>query len=109
MSAITVAPADVQGFALRRPGGLAPAARKYAAIFSTTLRNQLAYAGEMLLRTVFLVMILYIFLQLWRATYAARGGAAIAGFSVAQMIWYLALTESIVLSRPNVSRVVDEE
>jgi ABC-2 type transport system permease protein len=96
-------------YALRRPGGLVPTVRKYAAIFTTTLRDQLAYLGEMLLRTVFLVMILYIFLQLWRAAYAAQGTATIAGFTVAQMIWYLALTESIVLSRPSVSRAIDEE
>jgi ABC-2 type transport system permease protein len=94
---------------LRRPGGLGLTARKYAAIFTTTLRDQLAYLGEMLLRTVFLVLILYIFLQLWRAAYAAQGSDTMAGFSVAQMIWYLALTESIVLSRPSVSRAVDEE
>jgi ABC-2 type transport system permease protein len=94
---------------LRRPGGLLPAARTYAALFAVTIRDQLAYVGEVLLRTVFLVMILYIFLRLWEATYAAQGTATIAGFSVAQMIWYLAFTESIVLSRPGLSRVVDEE
>jgi ABC-2 type transport system permease protein len=96
-------------FTLRQPGGPAQAGRKYVAIFSTALRNQLAYVGEMVLRTVFLAVIMFIFLQLWHATYEAQGAATVAGFTVSQMIWYLALTESIVLSRPSVSRVVDEE
>jgi ABC-2 type transport system permease protein len=96
-------------FALRRAGGVGAAAGKYAAIFATHLREQLAYLGEVALRTTFLALILYIFLQLWRATYRSQGLAAIGGYTVEQMIWYLAFTESIVLSRPNVNRVVDEE
>jgi ABC-2 type transport system permease protein len=96
-------------FALHRPRGWRGAAGKYAALFTTNLREQLAYAGEMALRTVFLVMILYIFMRLWQATYAAQGATTIAGLTVAQMIWYLAFTETLTLSRPTVSRVVDEE
>lgn len=94
---------------LRRPAGVRAELTKYGAVFSTTVRNQLAYVGEMALRTTFLVIILYVFLQLWRATYAAEGTATIAGFSVAQMIWYLAVTEAIVMSRPRLSGIVDEE
>ena len=77
---------------LRRPGGVLPAAAKYSAIFATCVHNQLAYAGEWLLRGVFLAMVLFIFLQLWRVTYGAQGRETVAGFTVAQMIWYLAIT-----------------
>lgn len=94
---------------LRRPAGWAAEAAKYGAVFSATLRTQLAYAGEMALRTTFLVIILYVFLQLWRATFAAEGAERIAGFTVAQMIWYLAFTEAIMTSRPRLSGIVDEE
>jgi ABC-2 type transport system permease protein len=94
---------------LRRPSGLTAEVSKYVAIFSTTLRTQLAYAGEMALRTGFLVIILFVFLQLWRATFAAQGASTIGGFGVAQMVWYLALTEAIVMSRPRLSGVIDEE
>ena len=94
---------------LRRPAGPAAELAKYGAVFGTTVRTQLAYAGEMALRTSFLVIILYVFLQLWRATFAAEGAATIAGFSVAQMVWYLALTEAIIMSRPRLSGIIDEE
>lgn len=95
--------------ALRRPGGPLRSPATYGAIFATSLHNQLAYVGEWALRGIFLAMILYIFLQLWRATYGGQGQSTIGGFTLAQMIWYLALTESIVLSRPQVNREVDAE
>jgi ABC-2 type transport system permease protein len=62
-----------------------------------------------LLRGVFLAMVLFIFLQLWEATYRAQGTATIAGFTLPQMLWYLAITESIVLSRPRVNQAIDQE
>jgi ABC-2 type transport system permease protein len=81
----------------------------YAALFTTSLRNQLAYFGEWALRGVFLAMILYVFLQLWRATYAGQPSSAIGGFTLPQMLWYLAITESLILSRPALNRLVDAE
>ena len=92
---------------LRRPGGLAPRAASYGAIFTTNVRNQLAYLGEWTLRGVFLAMVLYIFLQLWQATF--HGRVTVAGFTIAQMLWYMALTESIILSRPRLNQEVDRQ
>ena len=110
-SAIAAAPATASAppFQLRRPAGWSAEAAKYGAVFTATLRGQLAYAGELALRTTFLVIILYVFLQLWRATFSAEGKPTIAGFSVAHMVWYLALTEAIVMSRTRLSGTVDEE
>jgi viologen exporter family transport system permease protein len=71
-----------------------------------------AYLGEGALRGIFLAMILYVFLQLWRAAYAgqgAGGSGVIGGFTLPQMLWYLAFTESIILSRPGLNRLVDAE
>ncbi|HEV8634587.1 MAG TPA: ABC-2 family transporter protein [Chloroflexota bacterium] len=82
---------------------------KYWAIARVTLATQTAYLGEIAVRTVFLAMVLYIFVQLWTVTYAAMGRQTVAGFSVAQMIWYLTVTESILLSRPRVSREIDQD
>jgi ABC-2 type transport system permease protein len=82
---------------------------KYLAVGRITLASQAAYLSEMLLRTVFLAMVLYIFVQLWSVTYEAMGQATVAGFSVAQMIWYLMITESILISRPRLTRDIDAE
>jgi ABC-2 type transport system permease protein len=82
---------------------------KYLAVGRITLASQAAYLAEMLLRTLFLAMILYVFVQLWTVTYEALGRATVAGFSVAQMIWYLMITESILLSRPRMTTEIDAE
>ena len=83
--------------------------RKYAAAFRVSLRTQLAYAGEVWLRTLFLLLIMFIFSSLWHTTYTETGRATLGGFTLTQMLWYLAITESIILSRPRESFRIDEE
>ena len=82
---------------------------KYLAVGRVALATQAAYRLEMLLRTLFLAMILYVFVQLWSVTYEAMGRQTVAGFSVAQMIWYLMVTESILISRPRMTLEIDGE
>lgn len=95
---------------LRRPGGVLALARKSWAVLSITIASRAAYVGELLVRTMFLVLILYIFTQLWRATNASAAGGVVAqtGFTIAQLIWYLAFTEAIAMSatQPEVDREV---
>jgi ABC-2 type transport system permease protein len=74
-----------------------------------TLRNQLAYLLDFFVRTVFLLIILYIFLQLWKATFDGEGEQVIAGYSFAQIIWYLIVSESITLAMPSLSLRIEEE
>lgn len=95
---------------LRRPGGALALLRKFWAVLSITVAARFAYLGELLVRTIFLVLILYIFAQLWRATNSstAEGVQRLTGFSIAQLIWYLAFTEAMVMSAtpPEVDREV---
>ncbi|MBK9711805.1 MAG: ABC-2 family transporter protein [Kouleothrix sp.] len=83
--------------------------RKYGWIGLTAARSNLAYLGEVATRTVFLGVILYIFLQLWRVTYAETGASQLGGLTLAQMLWYLAMTEAITLSSVRVSGEVDQD
>jgi len=78
---------------------LRPNVAKYGAIAQINLQNSLAYTGELAYRSVFMVVILYVFVQLWRATYQAAGALTIAGLSFADTLWYLVMTETIELSR----------
>lgn len=95
---------------LRRPGGPVALLRKCWAVLSITVAARFAYVGELLVRTVFLVLVLYIFTQLWQATNvsSAEGVQRLTGFTIAQLIWYLAFTEAIVMSvsPPEVDREV---
>jgi ABC-2 type transport system permease protein len=85
------------------------AIRKYAWIGLTAVRSNVAYLGEVAARAIFLGVILFIFLRLWQATYAGTGEERLGGLTLAQMLWYLAITESIILSAPRVAQEVDQD
>jgi ABC-2 type transport system permease protein len=82
---------------------------KYTAIAGINLQNSLTYAGELANRSLFMVVILYVFVQLWRATYSAVGAAKIAGLSLADTLWYLVMTETIELSRTRFANQMSDE
>ncbi len=74
--------------------------QKYLAIIKMYLIEQFSHFWNMATRTVVLAMILFIFLQIWKTVYA--GKSAIDGYTIAQMIWYLTLTEVILFSTGSV-------
>lgn len=82
---------------------------KYLYVGRTAVRSNLAYFGEVLARVLFLGVLLYIFLQLWKLTYAETGAERLGGLTLAQMLWYLAVTESITLSAPAVAPEIDND
>lgn len=82
---------------------------KYWWIALTSAKSNLAYLAEIGSRVFFLGVILYIFLRLWQVTYGETGSKTLGGFTLAQMLWYLAITESIILSNPRVAPTVDQD
>ena len=88
---------------------LARSVGKYAAITRINLQNNLAYVGELTYRSIFMVVILYVFAQLWTATYGAVGSDRIAGLSLPDTIWYLVMTETVMLSKIRFAGKVAEE
>jgi ABC-2 type transport system permease protein len=82
---------------------------KYLAISWITIKNNLAYAAEVGGRLFFLGVILFIFMQLWKATYSHAGATTFGGFSLREIIWYLTLTEAIMMSVPRLSARIDED
>lgn len=93
------------------PGRRRIAARvaKYLAVSRIGLATAVAYRGEYLLRSLTLVLILYVFSVLWRVVYAGTPGGIIEGFELRDMIWYLVITESIIYARPRLAGRVDTE
>lgn len=83
--------------AARCPGAIA---RKYYEIMRVSLQNSMTYLYDVFFRALFLVVVIFIFVQLWRTTYGATESTVVAGLTLRRMIWYLVLTESIILSRP---------
>lgn len=84
-------------------GGLS----KYLEVARITLRSQFAYAWDTALGTTFLALVLFVFVYLWRATYA--GQSTVAGYTLAEMIWYLVMTETLVLSAPRIHGQIDAD
>jgi len=82
---------------------------KYVYVGRTAMRSNIAYLGEVAARVLFLAVILYIFLQLWGVTYAETGADRLGGLTLAQMLWYLVITEAIVLSAPAVALEIDND
>jgi len=82
---------------------------KYVAAAALSAKNYLAYVSEMIFRSGFLVVILFVFVNLWTVTYSRAGAEIIAGFDLRKMLWYLVFTESIVISRPRVHLKVEED
>jgi ABC-2 type transport system permease protein len=82
---------------------------KYSAVGRITVRNNLAYFYDFLLRGLFLLVILYVFVQLWSVTYEGEGARQIAGYSFEQIIWYLIFAETIILGSPNLMSKIEEE
>jgi len=83
--------------------------RKYAALAWISARSNFAYAGEVGGRLMFLSVILFIFMCVWKAAFANAGQDRFAGYSLDEIIWYLALTECIMMSSPRVTALIDED
>jgi ABC-2 type transport system permease protein len=82
--------------------------RKYWAVLSTQVQNNLVYPLDLLGRTISLLIFLWVFINLWRVTYDANGQEVIAGLSFRDTLWYLMMAESVILSKPDLSRVISE-
>lgn len=86
------------------------AARKYLEVARVTVRSQWAYVGNEVLGCSGVVVILFIYFQLWTTTYSVAGaGGQLADYSLAEMLWYLTAAEAIVLSLPPIHAVLESE
>jgi len=81
--------------------------KKYFSIGKINFLNNIQYSGEFFFKAIFIVLILFIFTNIWKAAYA--GQAVVAGFTITMMIWYLLMTESIVTSSPSLVKDVNKE
>ena len=58
------------------------------------------------MRACFLLLILFVFVQLWSAAYDGDSARVIAGFTLKQIIWYLVFTEAITMGSARALRAV---
>ncbi|MDP7182197.1 MAG: ABC-2 family transporter protein, partial [Candidatus Woesearchaeota archaeon] len=77
---------------------------KYWQIAKSEFHHELSDSGNSFVGIAILVVVLFVFLQIWKTVYGQE--TTIEGFTIAQMIWYLAVAEIITFS--NASHKVED-
>ncbi len=72
---------------------------KYSAITSANLQNQLAYIWDTFNRSIFMLFIMFIFIQLWSAAFEKQGLSAIGDMTLAKTIYYFLIAEVLQLGQ----------
>jgi ABC-2 type transport system permease protein len=85
----------------------AHAVKKYTFLAQTSFNSKVAYPIDVLVRTLFFALILFIFTQLWGALLGEE--SSIASFTRSQLVWYLMITEAIMLSNSRIDRRIEDD
>jgi ABC-2 type transport system permease protein len=80
---------------------------KYFEIAKVNFLTTFAYSSETAANIVFLFAVIFVFVNLWGAIFRATGSIVIEGYTATTIIWYLLVTESVLLSTPNIAKDVD--
>lgn len=83
--------------------------RKYLEVLRITVRSHTVYVYDIAFNSLFMAVVMFAFLQLWRATYGGTGQRMLGGFAFSDMVWYLVMTETIVMSMPALASRIDQE
>jgi ABC-2 type transport system permease protein len=83
--------------------------KRYGYVAWVAARQQWVYRAELALRAVQMVLFMSVFIALWAAVFRIDGRAELSGFSLAEMVWYLAMTETIALSSSRIFVEIGEE
>lgn len=81
--------------------------RKYGAVAGIQARASLAYPVDAAARGALIVLFVLVFLHLWQATYQGRG-ATLAGLTLHDVIWYLAIAEAVMLGQPRTASLISQ-
>jgi ABC-2 type transport system permease protein len=81
--------------------------KKYLQIGKINFMNNIVYFSEFILKGLFILLILFIFIHIWRAAYSGKD--LVEGYTLAMMIWYLLMAESIVTSGSTIIREINAD
>jgi len=71
------------------------AIKKYSVIIKISFANAIVYRINTFSRFAFYTLFIYVFMNLWKAIY---NEGSVSGYTYAQIVWYLIMTELIVFS-----------
>ena len=81
---------------------------RYGFVLWTAARQQWVYRAELAMRAIQMVLFMGVFMALWATAFGVSGRAELAGYTMAEMVWYLAMTETITLSSSRVFTEISE-
>jgi ABC-2 type transport system permease protein len=81
---------------------------RYAFVLWTSARQQWVYRAEMAGRAIQMILFMFVFMALWSTAFGISGRAELQGYTLAQMVWYLAMTETITLSSSRIFTEISE-
>ena len=82
--------------------------RRYGFILRTAARQQWVYRAEMAMRVIQMALFMGVFMALWATAFGVSGQAELAGYTMVEMVWYLAMTETITLSGSRIFTEISE-
>jgi ABC-2 type transport system permease protein len=80
----------------------------YAYVLLTSARQQWVYRSELVARGIQMVLFMAVFMALWITAFEVSGQTRLEGYSLVEMVWYLAMTETVVLSSSRVFLEIGE-
>lgn len=82
--------------------------RRYGFVLRTAARQQWIYRGEMAMRIVAMAIYMGVFIALWSTAFAISGQSELAGYTLAEIIWYLGMAETVILSASRIFTEISE-
>lgn len=81
--------------------------RKYLAVAALAIRERLTYRVDLVAGSLFMVLFLFIFSQLWSTVF--RGGLSFEGLDGRAVVWYVVVTEAVMMGSPPLGRRIADE
>jgi len=82
---------------------------RYGSVFWTSARQQWVYRTELVARAIQMILFMGVFMALWSTAFGVSGRAELEGYTLAQMVWYLAMTETVALSTSRIFIEISEK
>jgi len=78
------------------------------AIGKIQFNSRIIYAGDLIVQSLSILLFMWIFMQLWQSTFRSSNQEVLYGMTLRETMWYLMLAETIMLSKPRLSRTISE-
>lgn len=82
---------------------------RYGFVIRIAARQQWVYRAEMAMRAVQMTLFIGVFMALWVSVFGITGKSDMEGYSLVDVVWYLAMTETIALSSSRIFVEISDE